>query len=193
MASVKRKVSPGEFRKIKEIHTITNNVEPRGNINYIREESENGGEQEAAIPLTGGFVRSVMVRVEILFTDFCRRGRHIFASWGNSQEYDKKADRFEYSFSLDRRTVIQRKVRRAEAKNVLLRAQCRWRWARKSQQALLTRSFHCERASPNREETSSASQSRSQYFTLICWFTLVRSLNIAPKWTQHQIVSSFFF
>lgn len=33
----------------------------RGNANYVREESENGGEQEAAIPLTGGFVRSVMV------------------------------------------------------------------------------------------------------------------------------------
>lgn len=29
--------------------------------NNVREESENGGEQEAAIPLTGGLVRSVMV------------------------------------------------------------------------------------------------------------------------------------
>ncbi|KAA8592447.1 hypothetical protein FQN60_017902 [Etheostoma spectabile] len=33
-------------------------------------------------PLTGGFVRSVMVRVQLLFTHFCRRGRHVFASWG---------------------------------------------------------------------------------------------------------------
>lgn len=40
------------------------------------EESENGGEQEAAIPLTGGLVRSVMVRVQLFFTAFCRRGRH---------------------------------------------------------------------------------------------------------------------
>lgn len=46
------------------------------------EESENGGEQEAAIPLTGGLVRSVMVRVQLFFTAFCRRGRHgCFLFW----------------------------------------------------------------------------------------------------------------
>lgn len=50
-------------KKIKVDHaTIGTNSAPRGiaKIN-VREESENGGEQEAAIPLTGGLVRSVMV------------------------------------------------------------------------------------------------------------------------------------
>lgn len=117
--------------------------------NIVREESENGGEQEAAIPLTGGLVRSVMVRVQLFFTAFCRRGRHVFRSWGNSLESDKEADCFESSFSLNRRPLMRRKVQRAQANNVLLCTQCSCRRARKSQQAPLTRSFHYERASPN--------------------------------------------
>lgn len=161
-AAVKRKLSHGALSKIKTIYTIIiNNNAPHGNANNVREESENGGEQEAAIPLTGGFVRSVMVRVQLFFTDFCRRGRHVFGSKSNLQKPDKKAGWFEPGFSLNRRTLIRRKVQRAEANNVLLSTQCSCRWARKSQQALLTRSFHYERASPNGDETSSASQNRS--------------------------------
>lgn len=90
----------------------------------LREESENGGEQEAAIPLTGGFVRSVMVRVQLLFTRFCRRGRHVFASWENLQASERISGSCECGFSLDRRTLIRRKVQRAEANNVLLSTQC---------------------------------------------------------------------
>lgn len=119
--------------------------------NIVIEESENGGEQEAAIPLTGGLVRSVMVRVQLFFTAFCRRGRHVFRSWSNSLERDKEADCFPSSFSLDRRPLMRRKVQRAQANNVLLCTQCSCRRARKSQQAPLTRSFHYERASPNGE------------------------------------------
>lgn len=110
-----RKVGPRALSKIKAIHTIIiNNIAPLGNANYVREESENGGEQEAAIPLTGGFVRSVMVRVQLLFTHFCRRGRHVFASSGNLQTSEKIAGSFESGFSLNRRPLIRRKVQRAK-------------------------------------------------------------------------------
>ena len=177
-----RKVGPDALSKNKAIHTIIiNSIAPFGNANYVREESENGGEQEAAIPLTGGFVRSVMVRVQLLFTHFCRRGRHVFASWVNLQTSGEIAGSFESGFSLNRRTLIRRKVQRAEANNVLLSTQCSCRGARKSQPALLTRSFHYERASPNGAETSSASQNRSHYSAPICWFTMVSSLKITPK------------
>lgn len=89
--AVNRKLNHGALSKIKVIYTIIiKNNAPYGNANYVREESENGGEQEAAIPLTGGFVRSVMVRVQLLFTDFCRRGRHVFESWSNLHKPDKK-------------------------------------------------------------------------------------------------------
>lgn len=135
-------------------------------------------------PLTGGFVRSVMVRVQLLFTHFCRRGRHVFASWGNLQTSERIARSFESGFSPNRRTLIRRKVQRGEANNVLLSTQCSCRGARKSQQPPLTRSFHYERASPNGAEKSSASQNRSHYSAPICSFTPLSSPKIAPKMDQ---------
>lgn len=78
--------------KIKAHHATigTNNAAQTATRVIVRQESKNGGEQEAAIPLTGGFVRSVMVRVQFFFTAFRRRGRHLFGSWGNSLEPDDK-------------------------------------------------------------------------------------------------------
>lgn len=87
----------------------------------------------------------------------------------------------ESGFSLDRRTLIRRKVQRAEANNVLLSTQCSCRGARKSQQSPLTRSFHYERASPNGAATSSASQNRSLYAAAICSFTSVSFLKMTHK------------
>lgn len=125
-----------------------------------------------------------MVRVQLLFTHFCRRGRHVFASLGNLQTSERICGSFKSGFSLNRRTLIRRKVQRAEANNVLLSTQCSCRGARKSQQAPLTRSFHYERASPNGAEASSASQNRSHYSAPICSFTTVCSLKITTKMNQ---------
>lgn len=60
----------------------------------VKEESENGAERQAAIPLTGGLVRSVMVRVQLLFTGFRRRGRHVSAGRSNVEASGKQPASF---------------------------------------------------------------------------------------------------